>query len=243
MKSTNIGGPPLAAPRTLAPVLGFALATMLALPAANAKDDVCDKIEAGEKIEGELTTNGCTVTLSKDTTIEGGGTITASKGVLIKLNKHQLTVKDININFGGPYAIAIHGNDDDNETVTFSKVTLHDTSSKDCAKASGRMGAILWKVKSATLEMTATDAKVRHGVVFGAPMSGDHKPPAEQGEATVEGSIAFCLGGSWPHNKNRILAFERAAKYAGGVVESVGPCDFEDPVLVSLRDTGLPGPM
>lgn len=227
------------------------LTTMVALAMAmpaTAAADVCKDIESGDgkvAIEKAVTTEGCTANLTKDTIIKGSGVgkIVAGKhGVIIKLNGHKLTVRDLPVHFSGDFAIAIHGKNDAADVVEFDNVVLKDLKSMDCGDAARtRVGAVVWKVKSANLDLTAMNVRVRHGVVVGAPMpEGDEHPsPKAQGTAKVSGPIAYCPG-KWNHGKTAVLAFERAVSWTGGVVESVGPCDFEDPTLVNLRDLGLP---
>ena len=219
-------------------------AAVLAAP-VTANADVCQAIAAGGtvKIEDVQSTSGCTATLTKDTTIEGsaaGRIVAGTHGVVIKLNGHKLTVKALSIDFQGDFAIAVHGNNQSSDVVTFDGVKIKDLSSISCAGAKDRVGAVMWKVKTANLAMNVENGKVRYGLVVGAPMPGQHTPPEQQGTAVVAGSIPYCQG-AWSHGDRAILAFERAVTWSGGEVESVGPCDFEAAMLKNLRDHGTPG--
>ena len=223
-------------------ILSGLVGVSLTMPAA-AMADVCKDIEAGGtvKIAKDVSTDGCTATLKKDTIIEsdGGRIATGKHGVVIKLNGHSLSMKKVNIDYKGDFAVAVHGDNKPSDKVLIDGVILHDKSGVECKSAASRVGAVLWKTKTATVKMTASDGKVRYGVVVGAPMPKDHKPPAELGTASIVGSIAHCKN-SLEANVGSVLAFERAATFNGKIVESVGPCDFKDPTLINLRDIGLP---
>ena len=168
--------------------------------------DVCKDIEQGGTVTIKTlqTTEGCTATLTKDTTIVGSGAgkiVTGVHGVVVKLNGHMLTVNSLPIDFKGDFAIAVHGANAATDKVTFTGVTLSDLSTIECKQAGTRAAAVLWKVKSATVNMSATNAKVRYGAVVGAPMPSEHLPPAQQGNAAVTGPIAYCPG-SWAPRKD-----------------------------------------
>ncbi|MEM7678151.1 MAG: hypothetical protein AAF449_19340 [Myxococcota bacterium] len=222
------------------------IAMAMAIPATTYAD-ICKDIEVGGKVtlSKDTTTEGCTATLKKDTVIEGDGVrkITTGKhGLVIKLNGHALALKKVNIDFSGDFAIAVHGNNVATDKVVFENVTLNDLAKIECKQAGARVAAIVWKAKQADINLTAMNAKVRFGVVIGAPMPpGEHKGELKDlGTATISGPIAHCEG-KWKYGGQAVFAFERDVKYPGGTVHSVGPCDINlgMPMLL-LRDHGLP---
>lgn len=213
---------------------------------ATAYADICKDIEAGGKVTltKDTTTEGCTANLKKDTMLEGDGTrkITTGKhGIVIKLNGHALGLKKINIDFSGDFAIAVHGNNVATDKVTFESVTLNDLAKIDCTAAGERVGAVFWKTKQAEVNLNAMNAKVRFGVVVGAPMPATHHkgPLSDLGTATISGPIAHCEG-KWKYGGQAVFVFERDVKYKGGTTHSIGPCDINGGMPMLLRDHGLP---
>ena len=213
---------------------------------ATAAADICADISSGGtvSITKNASTEGCTASLSKDTVVQGDGksVITTGKhGVMIKLNGHKLTVKDVKIDFSGDYALAVHGNDSASDGVTFTNVTLNDKATVDCKSAEDRVGAIVWKVKTATIAMTASNAKVRHGLVVGGPVPKNTKSSAFAafGTATVSGAIAYCKG-SWPQGDKAVLGVGRVVTWNGSPITSVGPDDMNSTTLSSIYSSGTP---
>ncbi len=211
----------------------LALAIFIWAIPATAIADVCSDISAGGtvKLARISQTDGCTAKLTKDTTIEGSGksTIIAKKhGVKILLNGHKLVMNGVKIDYSGDFALAVHGTDANNESVTFNGVVLNDTAPGDCRIAKDRFGVILWKVKNGTLNMTANNGKVRHGLLVGGPPSKPPVDPKNYPVIVVRGAIAHCSG-LWPYRDQAILASQRRVSWGSAAVQSVGPDDFPAP--------------
>ena len=237
----------------------LALVAIAAVPAAAHAADLCTEIvNASTTASGkmdlktDMSTDGCTATLKGDLVIDAkGGKITSgAHGVTFKLNGHKLTLNGVRFEFSGDFAVAVHGTDHPTkETVAFTNVVVKDLKNTTCKAAKDRFGVILWKVMNATLsKITVADVKVRHGIMFIAPLptsSATLLPgtnTAPQGTANITGTVAYCQG-KWSPEQAIFMYGRQSLVWNGKPVMdsmSVGPRDWPKGLPIVLRDLGHP---